>query len=162
MKPWITRGLKVSIDRKNKMYDDIRLRNHTHLKSQYNKLKKKLEKLSWLAQRSYYSDKIDEIKHNSKMLWKIINKIVSRKVKRGCTITHMKNASGDVLYTPKDIADELNKYFVEIGKKLSDKIPTPPKTHKEYLKGQPSLNTFFLSATNPFEIESIISSFNNN
>ena len=96
------------------------------------------------------------------MLWKIINEIVSRKPKKGGTITHLNTSNGDVIYSPKDLANELNKYFIEIGKKLSDRIPTPPKTHKDYLKGQPSKNTFCLSATNSFEIESIISSFNNN
>ena len=101
-------------------------------------------------------------KQNSKLLWKIINEIVSRKPKKGGSITHLKSSNDEILYNPKDIANELNKYFVEIGKKLSEKIAPTEKKHQDYLKGQPIQNTFFLAATNPFEIESIISSFNNN
>ena len=65
------------------MYDDIRLRNHMQLKPHYNKLKRKIEKLSWLAQRNYYANRVEEVKQNSKLLWKIINEIVSRKPKKG-------------------------------------------------------------------------------
>ena len=143
LKPWITRGLKISIDRKNKMYDDIRLRNQIHLKPHYNKLKRKLEKLSWLAQRNYYANRIEDVKQNSKLLWKIINEIVSRKPKKGGSITHLKSSNDEILYNPKDIANELNKYFVEIGKKLSEKIAPTEKKHQDYLKGQPIQNTFF-------------------
>ena len=162
MNPWISRGLKKSIDRKNKMYNDIHSRNQLHLKPHYNKLKKKLEKLTWLAQRSYYSKKIDTIKGNSKILWKTINKIVSRKSKKGVSITHLKSDTGEIIYEPKQIANELNEYFVKVGKKLSDKISPPTKSHRDFLKGPPVNNTFFLSATNPFEVESIVSSFDNN
>ena len=130
--------------------------------SLYIQLKKRLEKLTWLAQRSYYSERINEIKQNSKMLWKTINEIVCRKSKKGGVITHLKTDNGGIMYDPKQIADELNNYFVQIGKKLSDKISPPAKTHMDFLKGSAIENTFFLSATNPFEVDSIVSSFNNN
>ena len=96
------------------------------------------------------------------MLWKTINEIVCRKSKKGGVITHLKTDNGGIIYDPKQIADELNNYFVQIGKKLSDKISPPAKTHMDFLKGSAIENTFFLSATNPFEVDSIVSSFNNN
>ena len=74
-KPWISRGLQTSIELKNNMYNRITKHNEAHLKGAYNKYKKKIEKLTFLAKRRYLANKIDVIKGNSKALWKIINEI---------------------------------------------------------------------------------------
>ncbi|KAL3267224.1 hypothetical protein HHI36_011359 [Cryptolaemus montrouzieri] len=50
-------------------------------------------------------------------LWKFVNN------KQKHEITKMKNDENIIVKDKKHIADELNNYFVDLGKKLADKIP---------------------------------------
>ena len=102
------------------------------MKGTYNKYKKKIEKLTFLAKRRYLANKIEVIKGNSKALWKIINEIVHRKNKRHGKISHLK-INDKAIYDPKEIANELNNYFVNIGTPLASKINPPPIDHNHYL-----------------------------
>ena len=109
------------------MYGDIRLRNQIQLKTSYNKLKKRLEKLTWFAQRNYYSERIDEIKQNSKMLWKTINEIVCRKSKKGGIITHLKTDDGGIIYDPNRLPMNLTITLCKSGKNCQIKFLLPQK-----------------------------------
>ena len=76
-------------------------------------------------------------------------------------ISHLKLDNKSTIHDPKDIANELNKYFINIGSKLASEISPPNKTHMQFLK-TPLKNTFFLIPTNPFEVESAMSQFSDN
>ena len=66
------------------------------------------------------------------------------------TISHLKVEKNKILYDPKEIANELNKYFVGIGSKLASKIAASNMTHRYFLKGRPLENTFFSYAYESF------------
>ena len=55
----------------------------------------------------------------------------------------------------------MNKFFVDIPKKIESKIKQSKKHFKQYL-GDPSPDIFFLNQTNPKEAELKISSLENN
>ena len=71
------------------MYDKIVKHNQTQLKSKYNKYKRKLERLIFLAKQKYLADKVDIVKNNSKSLWKLLNQITNRKRKKKTVISHL-------------------------------------------------------------------------
>ena len=81
MKPWISKGLQVSIKYKNHLYYLIRnkKKKRDDLKSKYNLYKKRLENLKELAKRKYFSNKIEKCKGKSQVLWETIHEIVSIK-----------------------------------------------------------------------------------
>ena len=82
LKPWISRGLKTSIEIKNRMYEKICKYNQIQLKPRYNRYKKKIEKLIWVAQRKFYADNIERAKNDAKSFWKMLNEILSRNKKK--------------------------------------------------------------------------------
>ena len=51
-----------------------------------------------------------------------------------------------------EIADTLNDYFSDIGKNLSDNIPSIKKSFKDYLK-EPTPASIFLRPTNLVKLE---------
>ena len=49
------------------------------------------------------------------------------------TISSIKDNLGNTIHDEKCIADQHNKYFVEIGPKLSNNLPVSPRNFSEYL-----------------------------
>ena len=84
--------------------------------------KKKLEKIIFFAKQKYYTDKIESCKISYKLIWRITNEITSRKKNKQGIISHLKLENGTKVMNPKNIADELNNYFVNIGSKLVSQI----------------------------------------
>ena len=124
LKPWISRGLKRSIIEKQRLYKFSRLNGtgkNTRVKK-YNKYKKKLQKALFSAQNKYYSEKIKACQNQSKALWKIINRITQRKKKTKSVINRLKLENGKFIDNSTDIANALNKYFVEVGTRLAENL----------------------------------------
>ena len=158
VKPWISKGLQKSIIYKNKLYAKIIKNNRHDLKPEYNIKKKILEKLLTIAKRNYFTYKINCNKDNPKSLWKIINDITNRKKQKQNNINCIKLGNGTSITDHKNIANELNKYFVNIGPKLARRINPTQKNYRHYLKKlQP--NSFFIDPTDPMEIQSLIHNF---
>ena len=65
-----------------------------------------------------------------------------------------------IISNKKEIAETMNKFFVEIPQKIESKIKQSKKDFKQYL-GNPSPDIFFLNPTNPKEVELKISSLKN-
>ena len=70
----------------------------------------------------------------------------------------MKTANDSTISDPKQIANELNKYFTNIGTEMSNRLPTTQISHKQFLKNR-QLNTSYFNQTDPMEILEIIDSF---
>ena len=88
------------------------------------------------------------------MVWKLINSVISKR-KRSKVIKQFRN--GDNYVTdPKDITNQFNSFFVNVGKSLADKIPNTPMEPEFFLKGNYS-NSFYFSPVIVHDITSIIS-----
>ena len=48
-------------------------------------------------------------------------------------ISSIKDNLGNTIHNEKCIADQLNKYFVEIDPKLSNNLPVSPRRFSEYM-----------------------------
>ena len=61
------------------------------------------------------------------------------------------------------MANALNEFFVNIGKDMSEKLPTTEISHNQYLNANDSPEqSFFLYPTNPEEISKIVAAFSSN
>ena len=75
-------------------------------------------------------------------------------------IRKLKLDNGRVSENSVEIANVLNRYFVNVGPDLANKLPSPSRTFDSYLKNEDSpLGTFFLNPTNPSETQDVINSF---
>ena len=94
-----------------------------------------MNKLIKSAKFQYCEDNIELNKHNRKDMWKNINQVMSGSGRHSktTTISSIKDNLGNTIQDEKCIADQLNKYFVEIGPKLSNNLTVSPRNFSEYL-----------------------------
>ena len=86
-------------------------------------------------------------------VWEGIRSIINIKEKRYKNINLKINEN--ISTNSSDIANHFNNFFTTIPSKLAKKIPPTHSDYRSYLVNQNN-NSFFLSPTNPNEIESLI------
>ena len=167
--PWITQGLKKSVEQKQKL-------KHEWKKSKSNKLKdgdpiKKeaykahcrcQKSLVNLAKKKYYYQAFDDNKGSSKKTWQIINKLRG-KVK--CGLKASFRIDNELITCRRAIANKFNTYFTSLARNLNANAysETPlesfPSFHS-YLS-QPCPNSIFLEDCSADEIVNIIKDLKN-
>ena len=81
------------------------------------------------AKRLYYTRTFAIYKNNIKQTWAIIKDTLQRKLK--CETPSQFVIGNHTVTNPYEIANEFNKYFVNIGRLLSEQT-TSPHNSKEY------------------------------
>ena len=95
---------------------------------------------------------------DTKKMWKVINSVMNRKhYNQNCNVFKIENkyvSNNDV------IADEFNKFFVNVGPNLSKKIkPSQTAVEKYLFKSNPS--SMFIDNVSSDEIKKIVNSYKN-
>ena len=100
-----------------------KLKQLTQLKpgTNYKKVKNHYNRQIKNTKCSYYQDKLHNNPGNLKQTWKTLNELMNRKP-TNYKIPEMKDENGETI-NETQVPDAFNKYFVELGEKLSSKIP---------------------------------------
>ena len=109
-KPWLNNQIKNLSLKKLEAYQRLKNEQSAENREKYNKLRNRLKNLTKKAKIEFYEQKIEGKANINKSLFSIIDDIKGTKIKK----------TNDNLN-----ADEINKYFVEIGKKLSESCSLP-------------------------------------
>ena len=185
--PWITNGLKTSIDTKDELYDSWKKAQKVKCQSpvpssnnpencccqpcivteakylKYKEYRTYLKNLIKQAKRNYYSGKLTECIGDSKKTWEIINSIRGkyRREIKPCFILNNQR-----IQERRVIANEFNKYFSSIASKLNENycdsglIVENIPSFSDYLpKACPT--SIYLSDCNQHEIIEIIAELKN-
>lgn len=135
---WISHGLLRSIRFRDKLYkrmiktpkDTVM---HLTLKNNlvnYNKILKKLIKD---ARKAYYESCFSKFKHDVRKTWDTIKTVINKTGNKK-DFPNFFLINGQYVSDKKIIADEFNKYYVNVGPKLASEIHTPPNcSFKDYL-----------------------------
>lgn len=157
-KPWMTEGLLVSIERKNRMYlNMIKNPNNIHLRDYYRNYRNRLNCLIKLSKRNFYKSKISSSLHDSRKVWRLTNEITGRV--RGKVSIDRIVSDGRSITEESEICDVFNKHFVDVGLDLnkrdtnSDYSPKPINRVTE---------TFFLQPVTENEIIDTINNLKTN
>ena len=157
-KIWITKGLKNSINKKSKMYKKSILHPTTENINKFKKYRNILTKCLRSAESNYYMEKVSNEKQNVKKLWEIFGPVINPgKIRKQTTIDKLE-INQHQYTTHKDISDQMNKYFSNIGRLESNSI-TSATSHRKYLK-QPTQNSMFLRAITEDELRKEIKKLN--
>ena len=137
--PWITQGIINSIKFRDKLY--VRLKKSSETDSIYFTLKTNLKTYNRIlkanirkAKNIHYENIFSKFKNNIKTTWTIIKNIIngSQKSKEIPKYFLMDNKK---ITDNFQIANEFNKYFINVGPNIAKSIqPTPNKTYEDYLK----------------------------
>ena len=135
-KPWLSVGLKKSIERKTS-YTIVNKRPKTQsMKFIYKKYRNKLNKLMSIVEREYYEHRLQENKQNLKATWRILKEILNKnKNNLSCSRFYINNT---VCNDKKRIAESFNLFFVNVGPNLAKNIPSDSRSPTGYMECNPS------------------------
>ena len=151
----MTTGILVSVKMKNRLYKDY-LKDPTNEKLlTFKEYRNRLNKIKRYAERAYYEKEFEQINGNMKRTWIKINESLGHKKEKDQI--KMMNFSEKIVNDPKEIAENLCKYFSEEGSKLCheavkrSKSPPVPK-----LKPRHVTSEFLFTNCDENEINEII------
>ena len=152
--PWMTSGIKLSIDKNKRNYSKLLKGQCT--KSHYQAYNRTLRNIIRRTKLNYYQDRCYEYKTQTKKLWCMINEIASKVNDKSGIIDYLK-IDGIKEYNAKTISNGFANYFANIGNKFAKQIPAPVKHITEYLKTlQSSSKSIFLQPTTEQEVLKIV------
>ena len=154
-KPWLTRGILISISTRQKYYiDSIKL---PILRERYTKYRNLLKHVISCSKRNENRKKILLANNKSKAMWEVINMSLNKNPKGAKPkIKKLKNSSGEFITENKKMANQFNEYFVGIGKNMAQKIP-----NVENVIHSPRIpNTLVFTNTTSQEVEDIFNGLN--
>ena len=152
--PWLTPGLKTSIDKNKRLYAKMLKKEVTD--STYRKYNRELRKIIRKTKRNYYCDKCIEFKSQTRKLWGLINEISGKKRDKSTLIEYLH--IGDIReYGAKRISNTFAKYFSQVGKNFAEKMPNSNTSISDYLRClQSNKSSIYLYPTDVYEIKKIV------
>jgi hypothetical protein len=151
-KCWLTSCLKKCIATKNKLYYLYKRRPSRCNELYYKRYKKYLKDVLIQAEKQYYDGRFQEYKNDSCKSWKLIKEIINRhKFKQKQSRFSI---NGKIVSDHKYIAESFNKYYVNVGNSLAEKIEHTDVRPLSYLKYNSP--TIFLEQVDAQEVENII------
>ena len=153
-KPWITKGLLKSINRKQKMHKTYCINGSTDERKFYKSYCNTQTRIKTLAKKLFYKTQFDVHKHDPKKAWDTLRTLLPAKPKAQTPTSLSVNSMS--LSDPILIAEALNEHFARIGKTLINKFNVDhDNAHPFYLKHScPS--SLYLYPTTPAEIFRLI------
>ena len=148
-KPWIPTGLKQSIKQKHLLYqkyiyDSTEVNNQT-----YKIFNNKLRTLIRKAETDCYKESFNHKTQSTKQMWRELGSLLNTNERKSNNSIYLDNK---ILNNDKDIANALNKHFMQIGKNLASKVvPQEPHSYAMYLT-DPVDDSLFLRPTNDEEL----------
>ena len=109
-KPWLTKSLLWSINKKNRLYKQYLCHQSNEKLLKYKTSKNKLTNLLRVAKRLYFQKRIEVNKTNIKQMWRILNKAVGQSKK-----------------------DEIDIPVTNVGPNLADKIAPVSKSFQDFI-----------------------------
>ena len=158
--PWISKALLRSINRKNNLYYNFKIKGTEQAKARYTRYKNTLTKTIRLAKKKYFSNQLTLYKHDIQNTWKILKQAMNlTKNKSDVHVTKIRS-NGEIIEDPVNVANTFNNYFSSIGVNLAEDIPHSTKHFSEYL-GVPNPSSIFFTPVVKEDIIDIVSSLNN-
>ena len=130
MKPWITKGILLSIRKKNSMFKTHFISGNSIQKLFFRKYTNKLTKIKALSKQMYFHPELDKNKKNSRETWKIIRSVLPSKSSReapSCVRLNNMTTSED----PTTVVNKFNNFFCTVGQNLAEKIEQVPNKRPE-------------------------------
>ena len=157
-KPWVTAGIRASIQVKNRLYKKYMRSRNTHTFAIYKLYRNKINSILRLSKKMYYNQYFITHTGNMKNIWKGIKELIMPKIHRS-NIPNRIIKDGIEINDTKGIANAFNDYFSSIGGKLADAIPLISESPKSFLNASQQ-NCFFLYPVSTTEIQNEIKKLN--
>ena len=152
---FFTKGLIVSRNKKNELYNNFSKHRDQSNKNAYTKYRNCYNRTLRLAKRLYYNNKIDK-NANPQSSWRYLKEAIGKSQSVSNVINNV--VVEGVSYTePKSIADQFNTFFSEVADKIVSNIPPTSMDYESFLPRAAS-NTFQFQPVNMESVGKVIQS----
>ena len=130
---WVTSGLLKSIKWEKTLYrQSISKKATDKSKKKYRDYNLILRKVKRQAKKSHYIDNCVKFKANTKQLWRVINRIVNKQSDKTTVVSYL-NLDTIKVTQDQEIANELGKYFSQVGQTYVKRVGPSKTGIDEYL-----------------------------
>ena len=148
--PWVTAGILKSCDQRF-----VLLKRSIELKTPearlaYTKFRNKLTHVIEAAKANFHAKGFNEIGDDVRKTWEKINKMKNPNSKGKNSLPEKLVVNGAELHDSQDIANHLNKHFVEKGPNLASKLPN---ANSSIFKTMGARNPFSMTLDNTNDLE---------
>ena len=155
-KPWITSEISKMIKIRDKLFTRKKRQPYNEdIKQYYNIFRNRVNREIKQSKKSYYTLYFENHKNNIRKTWEGIRNIVNLKNTTNYGISQL-NINGKIINEPKDIANSMNNFFVNIGAETEKCVPKVNHTSPDkFLKNRNQFN-FIIAHISEEEILDII------
>ena len=129
----ISKGLKKSSKQNQKLYIDFlkdKSIQNEHIQKNYKRL---FEKLRKKTKQTFYQSLLKGCQNDMKRRWQIMKDITGKSKFNSDRFPKSINVNGKAMKKNSHIAEEINKYFINVGQNLASKIQKTSKTFEDFL-----------------------------
>ena len=127
MHPWMTKGLRKSSKRKQKLWDKFLKKRTSINKKTHDEYKNMFEKLKRKSKILYFSNKLKDAQGCVKRTWDIMKEITGKGKLKSKSLPEKITVDNTKIESKEKIAKQFNNFFINIGPNLAGKIPIGPK-----------------------------------
>ena len=109
-----------------------------------------------MAKRNYYHGVLNEHKGNSQKVWQVVNELAFTKNRTRLLPSKLVISIGHTDTDEETIAEEINSYFVNIGKSMADAISSVSACNFNFSATNKNSNSLFLTPSRPQELFHVI------
>ena len=120
--PWITRGLKKSSRKKQRLYEKFLKQRNSKNEEAYKVYKNLFEKLKKQSKKLYFQNKFKKYENDIKNTWKIMKSIIGKSSVHNDNFPKSLSIDKEEITDKKIIAEKFNSYFINVGSNLAAKI----------------------------------------
>ena len=159
---WITQGIVISIAHRDKLYRELKKTpvdapEYDQCKTNLHTYNTILKNNIKIAKKSYYDFRFNKCKGDIRKTWQSIKEVLN-KTKQKSNFPNSFKINGEIVTDKQTIANNLNKYFAEIGSNLAAEInPTESNEFQNYLR-TPCIQKFSFKSVTIDTVNKIIDS----
>jgi hypothetical protein len=154
--PFMTNGLLISRQMKNKLYKAKICVNSPENIEKYRKYKTVYFKCLRAAKKLYFTSKSQANAKNSKKTWQTLNEVLGKERSQS-TIDKIR-IGDNVECDPINISNHFNEFFTSVGSVISNSIPPIQKQPEEFIQYPNDVPLLNLTNTTPEHVLKIIKS----
>ena len=146
---------------KNKLFNrKKRQPNNDNIKRLYNIFRNRVNRELIKSKKNYYTKFLEDNNNNSRKIWEGIKSIINIKNSKGTSISQLK-INEKLIDNTKEIVENVNDFFVNIGPNTENDIPLNPFVKPENFLKNRNINNFIFAPTSKEEVLEIINNLEN-
>ena len=154
--PWINSEIKKRMRHRDRLKAKAIKTKDPKLWDAFKKVRNKVNNEVKESKKSYYNNNFHVNSNNSKKTWQAINELTGRKSNKS-TINSIV-VDEETISDPKEICNNFNSFFAEIGPQLAMNIPDVDLSFTDYLTKTES--KFSFEEINSLEVQQLLSKLN--